>query len=83
MVCRDVVSCIAEDPAGIEFRPGLALEPAAVRKHDIRHRQFVQGQRAGLVGRDHRAGAERFNGGHAAHDHVLPRHAAHADGQGD
>ena len=50
-------------------------------REDRAYRHLVAGQRAGLVGADHRRGAERLDGRQLAHDGVGRRHAPHADAQ--
>ena len=48
-----------------------------------RRHHLVAGQRAGLVGADHRDRAQRLDRRQAADDGVAPRHGLHADRQRD
>ncbi len=62
---------------------GPQRKGGAVGQADFRRGQLVEGQRAGLVGGDHRARAERLDRRHAPHDDVDAGHAPHADRQDD
>ena len=76
---RGLVQVGRMDPEGVQIGPRVESDLRAVRQDDLRHGQLVQGQRAGLVGSDDRAGAERLDRRHVAHDHVGLGHAPHAD----
>ena len=51
--------------------------------HHGRSHHLVAGEGAGLVGADHRDGAQRLDRGHPAHDRFAPRHALDPDGERD
>ncbi len=55
----------------------------ALRRLDRRHHHLVAGQRAGLVGADHRDGTDGLDRGQAADDGVAPRHGLNANRQRD
>ncbi len=79
---------IAQPPARRRDRAigGIALAAhgiAPAGHHDRRHRHLVPGQRAGLVGADHRHRANRLDRRQPPHDGMAPRHRLHADGQRD
>ena len=58
--------------ADLDERPG---------REDRPYRHFVSGQRAGLVGADHRRSAERLDGRKLSYDGIGGRHAPHAEAQ--
>ena len=61
-----------------------ALDRAlAVGAQQVARDHLVAGQRAGLVGADHRDGAQRLDRGQPADQRVARRHALHADRQRD
>ena len=59
-------------------RDGQAV---AVGEENFAHRQFVHGERAGLVCGDEGATAEPLHGGEASYHHMPPGHARHGDRQ--
>ncbi len=76
----DRYAVLQEAPLRFEALPGHFVD-AAVRRAYLLHRQLVAGERAGLVARDERAGAEALDGREPPHDDAAPRHARGADGQ--
>ena len=70
-----------EPPLGRPAGP-LHLERPG-RCPERQHGHLVAGQGTGLVGADHRGGAERLHGRQLADDGVTRRHALHPDGECD
>ena len=81
-------TAVAEDGAGRD--EAVAIDGQAVRRgrvrggqFDGRDREFIAGERAGLVGGDQRATAEPLDRGQPSHDGAAGRHPAGGDGQRD
>jgi hypothetical protein len=75
--------CIAQPEIALWGIANSAHGIGMVRCHHALHSHFVARQRAGFVSADHGNRAEGFHRRQSADDCIAPRHALHADSQGN